>query len=81
MLYFHTSQLKKDKDAGTILWDSYKLNEVMGVEFGWGVDLEQGWEVGGGWEGSRGPRGQPFGPTHTINPPTAFTLYNLYSDD
>ena len=81
MIYFHTSQLKKDKDAGTILWDSYKLNEVMGVEFGRGVDLEQGWEVGGGWEGSRGPRGQPFGPKHTINPPTAFTLYNLYSDD
>ena len=53
----------------------------MGVEFGWGVDLEQG--VGGGswWEGSRGPRGQPFGPKHTINPPTAFTLYNLYFDD
>ena len=53
----------------------------MGVEFGRGVDLEQGWEVGVGWEGSRGPRGQPFGPKHTINPPTAFTLYNLYSDD
>ena len=75
MIYFHTSQLKKDKDAGTILWDSYKLNEVLGVEFGWGVDLEQG--VGGGsWVGGlSGTQGSTLWP-QTHNKP-AHRIHSL----
>ena len=76
MLYFHTSHLKKDKDDGTILRDFCRLNyEVMGVEFGWGVDLEQG--VGGGsWVGGlSGTQGSTLWP-QTHNKP-AHRIHSL----
>ena len=76
MLYFHTSHLKKDKDAETILRDSRKMNdEVMGVEFGWGVDLEHG--VGGGsWVGGlSGTQGSTLWP-QTHNKP-AHRIHSL----
>ena len=44
---------------------------------GWeGLNLDQS----GRWEGSRGPRGQPFGPKQTINSPPLHPLCTLYCD-
>ena len=55
-----------------------EVREGRGVGVpGWeGLNLEQS----GRWEGSRGPRGQPFGPKHTINSPPLHPLCTLYCD-